>query len=234
MVELGTVCGPTKLSLANFYRSGHDRRGGVLDFAGPSGTNLATGAQVMDRYNEFIVFGGGDEAIKPYNWLIGLYGTGNNSFDQNGYPVYRDFLAYAARLDYAVAANLNVFGSFIYANRASNTATFLGQYRGGAVPTFAPNPGLDAATQTRQIAAIPNVPDNYLGWEADAGWNWKLLENMTFNGLVAYWQPGDWFKYAYTDYTFATNTAVQGIYPINPNRGIDPLLGFQGSMVIDF
>lgn len=232
MAELGAMAGPVRVSLANFYKSGHDRRGGLFNTT--AATGAVSGTYVMDRYDEFMIFGGSNDPIQPYNFLIGLYGGGNNGFDARGMAWYNDMLAYAARLDYAVASNLNVFASFMYANRASNTSTGIGQYRGGVSNgTFRINPGYGPTGA--QIAAVPNVPDNYLGWEADAGVDWKLLEGLTFKALFAYWQPGDWFKWAYVDYTGSTVTTVGGAnYPVNPNRNIDPLIGFQGSMVVNF
>ncbi|MGO9571931.1 MAG: hypothetical protein ACLP5H_30780 [Desulfomonilaceae bacterium] len=247
-IELGGICGPAKLSLANFYHSGDDRRGGVADFWSAQGGVAGAfthGANVNDKQNAFLVFGASKEAINPYQYLLGIYGTGNDSYDCRGYGTFQDFLAYAARLDYAVASNLNVWSSFMYANRASNTSTPIGAFRGGvanigvrAHPGFIPGyvghyTPIGALGQ--QIAPIPNVPDNYLGWEWDAGLNWKLLEGFTFNGLFAYWQPGDWFKWAYEDYGSLTTTTVGiGTYPVNPNRAIDPIIGFQGSVVVDF
>ncbi len=212
MGELGGICGPAKLSLAAFRSSGGDRRGGVANVTSPTGgagsaANL--GANVYDHTSNFLPFSGREQAMAPYVWLFGIYGGGNNGFDGRGKPNYADILAYAARLDYAVAANLNVSGSFIYMDRDSNTNTFIGQFRGGVPNTgvgtgiIRIHPGLTAAGA--QAVPIPNVPDNYLGWEGDIGLNWKLLEGMTFNGLFAYWQPGDWFKWAYTDYGFSWN-----------------------------
>jgi hypothetical protein len=233
-LELGAMCGPAKLAFANFYSSGHDRRGGWLNLTNSTGT-LAGGNQVNDRLSLYLVLGGRQEAIKNYAWLVGIYGGGNNSFDGRGYWTAQDFLAYAARLDYAVAANLNVFGSYIYMNRASNTGTPIGSFRGGlANGAFRNNPGFGGAGGA-QSAAVPNVPDDYLGWEANVGVDWKLLEGLTFRSQFAYWQPGDWFKWAYVDYSNNNTVAVSGAnYPINPNRGIDPLIGFQGSLVVDF
>jgi hypothetical protein len=218
--------------LVGFYHSGDDRRGGWLNVT--NSTGLLGNTYVYDKQTRFLVFGGAQQAIQPYEFLLGTYGAGNNSNDPRGYCRFLDFLAYAARLDYAVAANLNVFGSFIYANRASNSATPVASFRGG-IANAGPrvSPGFNAAGA--QTAAVPNVPDNYLGWEADVGVNWKLLEGLTFNSLFAYWQPGDWFKYAYVDYGSFNVANINGVnYPINPNRGIDPIIGFQGSMVIDF
>ena len=185
-LEFGGICGPAKLSFANFYSSGHDRRGGLLNLTNSTGT--VGGAQVYDRLSLYLVLGGRQQSITPYAWLVGIYGGGNNSFDGRGYWTAQDFLAYAARLDYAVASNLNVFGSYIYMNRASNTGTRIGQFNGGGF-----HPASAAAV------AVPNVPDDYLGWEANVGVNWKLLEGLTFNSQFAYWQPGDWFKFAYVD-----------------------------------
>ncbi len=235
-VEMGAICGPAKLSLANFYSSGNDRRG-ILPFEneafGFATGNLSGGglnANVYDRFTEFqVAIGGRQETIASYEFLLGIYGGGNNSFDGRGYWTARDFLAYAARLDYAVAANLNVFGTFMYANRASNTATTIATFIGGGS-----GPRLDLMISAANVA-FPNVPDNYLGWEGDVGVNWKLLEGLTFNGLFAYWQPGDWFKWAYIDYGSNATATVDGIpWPVNPNRSIDPIIGFQGSVVFDF
>ena len=84
--------------------------------------------------------------------------------------------------------------------------------------------------------AVPNVPDDYLGWEANVGVNWKLLEGLTFNSQFAYWQPGDWFKFAYVDQGATIPNTVWGtLLPSSIlNRAIDPLIGFQGSLVVDF
>ena len=46
-LEFGGICGPAKLSLANFYSSGHDRRGGLLNLTNSTGTVGAS--QVNDR-----------------------------------------------------------------------------------------------------------------------------------------------------------------------------------------
>jgi hypothetical protein len=217
--EIGSVVGPTKFTLAHFYSSGNDRRQGYLG--------------AYDQYTNFISFGSRENAIGPYQYLIGLYGSGNNAYDALGECRFHDFLAYAARLDYAVAANLNIFGSVMYAQRASNTATPVAYYNGASSGSLATFTGL----------RTPNVPDDYLGWEFDVGVDWKLLEGMTFKSLFGYWQPGDWFKYAYVDYSptpagAVPNTLMGGDntagYQISPNRDIDPIIGFKGSMVMEF
>ena len=227
--EIGFVCGPARLSFANYMSRGDDRRGGILNTTFATG-QLPSGNDAYDHWSRFLVFGGREKSIDGYEFLMGIYGGGNNSYDGRGTWTAVDLLAYTARLDYAVASNLNIFGTFMYANRESNTATGIGTFAGGATPRVA-LPVQAAPT----FAAIPNVPDNYLGWEGDVGVNWKLLEGMTFNGVFAYWAPGDWFKWAYQDFGSTTITNVGGVaFPVNPNRGIDPIIGFQGSVVVDF
>ncbi len=139
-LELGGICGPAKLSLVNFYSSGHDRRGGLLDIhqchrAGQYWCRYHAGVFSYDRLSQYLVLGGRQQSLNPYAWLVGIYGGGNNSFDGRGYWTAQDFIAYAARLDYAVAANLNVFGSYIYMNRASNTGTRIGSVQRRRIPT---------------------------------------------------------------------------------------------------
>jgi hypothetical protein len=70
------------------------------------------------------------------------------------------------------------------------------------------------------------------------------LENLVFKSQFAYWQPGDWFKYAYVDQSaiagapgvvqVPTAITAQGVPLINPNRAIDPIIGFQGSLLVEF
>jgi hypothetical protein len=237
-IELGAVCGPAKLTLSNFYSSGPDRQGGFFSPAtlqfnpGALGVTPA-GVATFDKFSQFLVFGGREKSIMANEFLLGIYGGGNNSYDTRGTWTATDLLAWSARLDYAVASNLNLFGTYMYANRASNTGTGIAQFTGLVAGFDAVPAGRAAAVAVATRRA--NVPDNYLGWEADIGVNWKLLEGMTFNGLFAYWAPGDWFKWAYVDYGSTVLTTVGGdTFPVNPGRGIDPIIGFQGSVVVDF
>ncbi len=243
--EGGFIAGPLKFAVAHFYRSGHDRRGGVFNVWGPLGTifpvsPFGAAGQAYDGWNYFLTrWGGGQGPIEPYNFLIGIYGTGNSSFDSAGHCTYNDFLAYAARIDYAVAANLNLFASFIHGERASNTGTPVGIFTGlstldrdrGRVPTALPSAYL----------VVPNVPDNDLGWEVDVGFDWKILEGVTFKFLFARWQPGNWFKWAYQDrsrfdFHYYQNGGIDwaGLQIINPARRIDPIIAVQTGFLVEF
>jgi hypothetical protein len=230
MVEMGTVMGPGKTTLAYFYRSGHERSGGLLDTTSENGTTV-TGRQVSDKWNQFIIFGGASEAIRPYTYLIDMYGTGNNSYDVNGVCTYLDFVGYAIRLDWAIAANLNLYGSFLYAQRASNSGSWWGQYAGDVRPPEVT--GLD-------------VPNNNLGQELVIGIDWKLIENLSTNLKFAVWTPGEWFKYAYQSLdstssttpvndngAAATNDNSKNIQ-VNPARSIDPIMGIELAMKVEF
>ncbi|MFH0825622.1 MAG: hypothetical protein V2B18_22940 [Pseudomonadota bacterium] len=222
MLELGTVLGPTKFTLAHFFKSGHDRRAANLNVGQALG-GAAVGVMAHDQWTSFLTFAGADECMKPYQFILGIYGGGNNSYDVAGYPTWGDFVGYAARIDYAVAANLNTFVSGLYALRQSNTGTYIGQY--GANGTAA---GVAGVT--------PNVPDDFLGIEVNAGVDWKLLEGLTFNGVFGVWQPGPWFLNAYRDYTYTDGGAPSTITTANQpiQRFIDPIMAFQGSLMVQF
>lgn len=230
MVEIGSFSGPAKVTLANFYRTGHQRSGGELNFAwtvgskagGVQGGGSQTVTQVSNNWNQFVVLEGGHAAMTPYNFIIGYYGTGNNSYDSSGYPTYLDYVGWAARFDYAVAANLNLFTSYLISHRQSNTGSWWGQYSGGL---YTPN------------LVGSNVPDNNLGPEWDFGFAWKLLENFNLDMKFGIWKPGNWFKFAYCDLstliTMPDPTTGNAIY-VNPERNIDPIFGADAKITVNF
>lgn len=229
-IELGAISGPAKLTLAQFLSTGHTRSGGELNFAWTIGSKTggvqAGGSQSLtqlsDRWNQFVVLEGRQAAMSPYNFIIGYYGTGNNSYDASGYPTYLDYVGYAARFDYAAAANINLFMSYLISQRQSNTGSWWGQYSGGIY-----NP----------VIAGSNVPDNNLGPELDLGMDWKLLENFVLGVKFGVWKPGNWFKYAYADLstnnTIPDPTTGTNVF-VNPERNIDPILGTEATISITF
>lgn len=222
-VETGVLMGPSKFTALGFWSSGFDRRAGVLIdkqgaglWVGPQNTsdNLLT---LHPNWANTIVF-------NPYSYLLVFnYGGGNNAFNRNGDGFLVDAFAYAARLDYSVAANLNVWASFLKAHRLSKGYGwgFISPDGEGDV-TYERLPGY-------QATAVPAIPDDDLGWEINAGVDWALLDGLELNTRVSYWQPGKWFSYACRsranagwDVPLAGNN-----YGTIPDRTIDPVFGVE-------
>jgi hypothetical protein len=233
LTELGAYIGPAKLSLLWTFMPGPDRRAG----------------RRIDRqpFHQMPPFGSFD-VHRPYSYLLGYaYGGGVNAFNLNGNGYINDATVLAARLDYAVAANLNVFVSGLWAQRASHGYGW-GYIRptqeaeavlavAGGVPVldveytpavaYRPNGGPNPA---------PSIPDLDLGWELGAGLDWALLEQFTFHAGVAYWLPGDWFKYACIDRNVpGWDVPVPGNnWGADPDRNLDAVLGLEVAISADF
>jgi hypothetical protein len=254
MAEAGAVCGPTKLSLLYSWMNGPDRRGHRTHGINQgSFLGRAHVEQSQSSPNPIIQSNSSSNTglFRPYSYLM-VYNYGMGAFFNadtgNGYA--DDASIFAARLDYAIAANLNIFASGIYADRIGNaygwgflspidragnlTPQVWGFYRG-------PVPGADtglAYTTNRR----PNIPDSNLGWEIDAGFDWKLLEGLNLNATFAYWQPGKWFNYACVDKSvIGWNTASANAagdpanyFGIRPNRTIDAILAAEIMVVGEF
>ncbi|MBI5571565.1 MAG: hypothetical protein HY914_16605 [Desulfomonile tiedjei] len=241
-LEAGVLAGPSKMSLLYAWLSGGDRRG----MGGLIGQIDRTG---ILRSNSFA----NTPFFRPYSYLINeVYGTGvfQNGDTTDGY--IEDAIIYAGRWDYALAANLNTFASFMWADRASKSG-----FGWGCIRPDTTAPAAGALPGTVNFGAItnanilnvwnnlstPNIPDMNIGYEIDAGMDWKLIEGLVMKLTVAYWQPGAWFKWACRDKNiplWGTNAPL--VWPaggtpatafINPNRTIDPVWGaevkFEGS-----
>ncbi|AFM27215.1 hypothetical protein [Desulfomonile tiedjei] len=230
-IETGILVGPAKLSFSYARATGDDpnTRNDDEDVArGSTGLN-----NCAMRYWAFLMYH--------------MYGTGTNwNASGDGQPTNVHHVG--ARLDYAVASNLNAFVTNSWAWRDQPNAFILGgnyshtlarftndtmaQQQG--IPGFgAPVPGLQA------------VPDHArdVGWEVDFGWNWKVLENLTWNSVLAFWQPGTWWSYAYpnTAEIYRRNGGTVPQAPLDQvgatsgvGRKIDPLIGFESSLIVDF
>ncbi|MEJ2716780.1 MAG: hypothetical protein P8182_06510, partial [Deltaproteobacteria bacterium] len=214
MVELGTFAGPAKLSLLWATITGPDRRHGVLIDRGGEHRAATTGnTSVFLPYSHILV----------YN-----YGGANNSFTnaRNGYLT--DAVAYGARLDYAVAANLNVFSSFFWADRPSHG------YGWGYIAPAIDGAGIPTGSVRYSRKGgftdpAPAIPDSNLGYEIDWGFDWQLLESYRLSGTFGYWQPGRWFNFACADRAnpgWKTPGAANN-WGINPDRSIDPVYGMK-------
>jgi len=253
MMEIGALFGPAKISALWSWVPGPDRRQGVW-INNQSWENVANGAFLSSA-----------RAFLPYSLLMGYqYGAGLNALSSTGEGYMTDANSYGARLDYAAAANLNLFFTGFYADRVSNgwpwgvmtlTGTQPAGQPGGGQATLM-GQGTAASRAVQNVGgptSAPNIPDNSLGWEITTGVDWKLLEGFktTFRG--AYWQPGAWFKYATVDRGTANTemaaypTAVQtsldprfGIGPmagalgVNPTKSLDGIYMFQATMQVNF
>jgi hypothetical protein len=237
--EAGVVAGPAKLSLLYALSSGR-----VLNNRLVNSVAGAPGSQQVKFYSPFAI---NYQAMAPYQFLMfetfagGINGGWNPldvTFVADERGMMTDAYCYAARLDYAVASNLNLWGSYIWAHRLERA----GAWKGGILST-----GADAtqAQRTAWVAANfgaasgevggpinPFVDDGFIGWEANLGVDWKLLEGMTAYFRYSYWQPGDWFTQAYQ--AIGIVPGGQAVSNAALVQGRDAIQAFHGSLLIDF
>jgi len=239
MVELGALWGPAKLSLLWSWIPGPDRRHGVLIDRQPVLVDLYRPNNVVfspDHSNNTV--------FRQYSLIFntdfgsGLGATANGSSNvlgrtSDGYIV--DANVYAARLDYAVASNLNLWASFLYATRLSHGYGW-GYIKPAGVAGGAITGAVDFTPTGTYAIPSPAIPDNSLGWEVDLCLNWTLLENWMFELDLGYWQPGKWFNYACVDKAVVgwdVPTAANN-FGVNPDRSIDPILAVVGRLTVGF
>ncbi|MBI5572631.1 MAG: hypothetical protein HY914_21990 [Desulfomonile tiedjei] len=229
MMEFGICAGPARLSLLGAWTPGPDRRNGQL---------IGKQTAAFVRHGNFDWQLGNCDVFRPYSYIFAFnYGSGLQAYNLNGDGYVRDALVLAVRMDYAVAANLNLFGTLFSANRTSHG------YSWGCIGPNAGVPGGFTATPDGNVnlnlnryPASPNIPDVALGYEIDAGFDWKLLEGWTVGAVVGYWQPGRWFSYACIDRSVSAweNGAAGNFFGTRPGRTIDPVLGGQCYLAVSF
>jgi hypothetical protein len=231
MLEAGALVGPGKISFLYAFMPGADRRNGAMINKQPFVNASGNGA-----YGVF----------EPYTFLLGYaYGSGVNAFNLDRLGYINEAWVTAGRLDYAVAAILNVFGTFLWAERSSHGHGwgYIRPAQSATVTTTVDSTG--SATNSVQYtptvtykenARAPSIPDTALGWEATVGVNWKLLEKFQLDVLGAYWQPGKWFNYACVDRGVASwdVPAAGNRWGINPDRTIDPVVAAQVTVTTEF
>jgi len=217
------------VSGAWFNSSGLDRRGGILiDRQGVLLAGVAGALTGRPALNNTVL-------VLPYSWLLAhQYGGGNNAFGASSFDggLY-DVNALAARVDYAIAANLNTWVSFMWADRYSKSYPWgYIQVNNNYNTVYNNNPVANAFGPV----AVPSIPDTNLGWEVDLGIDWRLLEGFRLEALVGYWQPGKWFNYACVDLGVRNwnNPAPGNYWGTNPDRTIDPVIGGHISFVGEF
>ncbi len=219
--EFGVMAGPAKVSLMNAISSG-----GVLNTGNPT--------------KQYLGYPIDYQAMSPYQFLMfETYGGGNDAFagpllPADGHGMMSDAFCYAARLDYAVASNLNVWGSYIWAHRLEKAGYLFGGKNsfGGAASAAQ----IAAFRASAGRAAPPNgdpfVTDGFLGWEANAGVDWKLLEGLTAYLRYSYWQPGEWFKEAYQAHVPVPGGGAVNDFGVLQSR--DAIQAFHGSLMVNF
>ncbi|HTY24054.1 MAG TPA: hypothetical protein VMC85_13045 [Desulfomonilaceae bacterium] len=200
--ETGLLCGPARLTFMWAWSPGQNQinpNNGIL----PAGTLTTNSLPYPINY----------QAMEPYNTLMFYtYGGGNNQFNwtfgADSIGCMGDAWAFGTRLDYAVASNLNLWGTYLWAERLERDGYLAGQFGGvtaadpisvrGNVPIVVPGSafrGRDGRGDT--VLSDPFASNRSLGWEVNAGADWKLFEGMTLRVKYAYWQPGSWFDWAY-------------------------------------
>jgi hypothetical protein len=235
MTEFGVFSGPAKATfLWAYVEGGVDRRNGIA-------IDRQADTRALPAFSNYSVF-------RPYSILFAWdYGAGNGSYtsrananaqaigSDNGYVT--DANTYAGRLDYAVAANLNVYGSFLWAERISK-----GYGWGYIAPTSATNPLVNYLYKGTVGNVAPAIPDNALGYEIDGGFDWQLLEGYTLSAAFGYWVPGKWFSYACVDRRVvgwdnapgAGPYVTGGSWGVTPGRTIDPVFGMDLQVKVEF
>ena len=265
MAEAGVLAGPAKVSLLWAFVPGPDRRHGVLIDRQPVYTDLY---RPYDGTRQGIVNFSPDQSnssvFRPYSMiLVGNYGTGlgqtyydlqdnaaaapvtSAAVGRSGDGYLADAMALAARVDYAVAANLNIYGSFFYAKRASKSGYgwgFLSPTLYAAVAGMQTFPASLQNVSYRQTgtyaAPAPSIPDDNLGWEVNAGVDWNLLESWQLSVYGGYWKPGKWFNYACRDKSLAAWDYVPGVgaptFGVRPDRTIDGIFQLSTTLSTNF
>ncbi|MCA1961319.1 MAG: hypothetical protein LDL33_11050 [Desulfomonile sp.] len=234
-LETGVVLGPSKISLLWVQSSGpvlnngwfalaavNPVTAGVLGVAGAGRNPKAYGIRAINY-----------QALEPYEYLMFYtYAGGLQTFHADGTGQMADAYAFAARYDHAVASNLNIYGSYIWAHRLEKAGVWLGQFSTtGLNRTF-----LDVnALRAMYGRTSPFVEDGFIGWEANFGVDWKLLEGLTFKTRYSYWQPGDFFKEAWQAVGVFGGAVVPGTTgPGALYLSRDPIQCVQGSILIEF
>jgi hypothetical protein len=223
MIETGGLAGPAKLAILWSWVPGPDRRHGI---------------RIEKQEDLRIAQLSNVSLFRPYSLLLSYnYAAGNDSFardSRNGYMT--DANVYGARVDYAVAANVNLFATFFWADRISN-----GYGWGFIRPAYSESEARFTGTvqfleADQYNGGAPSIPDGNLGYEIDWGFIWKLLEGYTVTATFGIWQPGAWFKFACVDRSVPgwKTPNVTNQYGANPDRSIDAVFGMELRLEADF
>jgi len=204
MLELGALAGPVRFSTIGAMSTGGSR--GDKNFSSTLGNTIV---------------------FKPYSLLmLRNYGLGT-AFSGTAYEGYLDnAYFFGTRVDYAVAANLNVWTAFSAAWRWDRDTESRGSIRLSGLPGAAQT-GNVVIGKVAAPAATSFIPNDDIGWEVYGGLDWKLLEGLRVQMDTAYFQPGKWWKHACVSSTTGiANMLAGGDNGVDWDRSIDPVLAF--------
>ncbi len=237
MLEAGVFAGPAKVSFITAWSPGPDRRAGRYIDRQPAA--FVWHPSYDTHLGNFSVF-------RTYSYLFSYdYGSGLNAYNLSGDGFLRDAFVLAGRLDYAIASNLNMFGTLFWAQRTSHGYPWgvlyphWGDGADGNVHFDHVSPGPlnipgNTSPNQQDLTGVPNIPQRELGYEINIGFDWQFLEGWQCGMVLGYWAPGKWFNYACVDRSVTAwnnDTVYNGA---RPNRTIDPIIGGEFSMKFEF
>lgn len=227
MADATAYYGPMSFTLFYSHMPGPDRRHGILIKKQPFINDVTHVA--LDPFYPM-------SALLAYRFGGGVNSPGDLS----------DASMIAGKIEYAVAANLTVSASYLHATRVSHGYGW-GWIRPSTTPgtfgqvVYDPElgsffPPAPAPPQFPFTANVPAIPARDLGWEVDVGVFWQLLNQLSIDLTLSYWQPGRWFNYACVDKSMAGWDApvAANNWGVNPNRSIDAVIGIELAVLSSF
>lgn len=222
--ECGVLAGPAKLSFIFGWSPGDP-----LNDNNPTkvyaGYAINYQAMLPYQYLMFYTYGGGNDAPWVTDRTSVFPSAPYASFSQDENGQMGDAYALGVRLDNALASNLNIWGSYLWAHRIEQN----GFRRGGKLSSGLwadPTQAMTWKNTYYGASASPYVSDGHVGWEAGFGVDWKLLESMALKMRWAYWQPGKWFDEAYQAVSSNTDSGFL--------QGRDSINAFEATVLVDF
>ena len=179
------------------------------------------------------------QVLAPYESLMfHTFGGGNQTFfgpPARSHGLMSDAYTFGGRFDYSVAANLNLWTSYIWAHRLEKYDTLFGQYASTGRQATPAERRAFAQEAGRSLVAWPDnygyVSDGFVGQEINIGADWRLTDSLNLSLRWGCWKPGKWFSEAHQAQTVtaAGLTTFTGVMEKRP-----AIHGFHGSFVVKF